>query len=341
MRELFKEIFQGLEKDYDQVLVTIVSSDGSAPRKTGSQMLVGSSGRIFGTIGGGAVELRSVEMARQLIREKRSDLHAFRLHTNTVEDIGMICGGNVTALFQFIPAGNPLWLELTEKALALFSSQKSGWFIQYLNGSAPALLDGAGNLLAGSAPGSPVPQDNSSVLTESAFLMQIPVSRRVVIFGGGHISAALVPLLTTVGFRCWVFDCRAEYTTPDRFPLAEKLITGDFEHLSDYLEMTDEDYAVIMTNGHRFDMEVQNQILRGPFAYVGVIGSRRKTAAVNAKLLERGIPESVIAKVHTPIGIPIKAETPEEIAVSIAGELILIRAERREAGESSAHSCPM
>mgnify|MGYP003296811736 CR=1 FL=1 len=86
-----------------------------------------------------------------------------------------------------------------------------------------------------------------------------------------------------------------------------------------------------MTNGHSFDLEVQDQVLRGDFAYVGVIGSRKKTAAVNQKLRERGVPEEAIARVHTPIGTPIKAVTPEEIAVSITGELIYTRALRREA----------
>jgi len=96
-----------------------------------------------------------------------------------------------------------------------------------------------------------------------------------------------------------------------------------------------------MTNGHSFDLEVQDQVLRGDFAYVGVIGSRKKTAAVNARLRDRGVSEEAISKVHTPIGTPIKAITPEEIAVSITGELIYTRAIRREATEFIVASCPM
>ncbi len=341
MRELFAKILYETEKNNDLVLVTLINSGGSAPRKTGSQMLAGKKGRILGTIGGGAVELRSVEMAQQLLEEKRSDLHPFRLHTNNVEDIGMICGGDVTALFQFIPADDIRWQELCGKALELFSAQKGGWFLQRLDGGTPAILDENGTLLAGETPEDGKPEGSLPVLTGSAFWMPLPVAQRVIIFGGGHISAALVPLLTTVGFRCWVFDNRPEYTTEDRFPQAEKLITGDYEHLSDHIEMTAEDYAVVMTNGHSHDFEVQDQVLRGPFAYVGVIGSKRKTAAVNARLRERGIPEEAIAKIHTPIGTPIKAVTPEEIAVSIAGELILTRAERREAEGVIIHGCPM
>ena len=84
--------------------------------------------------------------------------------------------------------------------------------------------------------------------------------------------------------------------------------------------MTEEDFVVIMTNGHMHDFQVEEQILRGPFAYVGVIGSRTKTASVNRRLREAGIPEESIAQVHTPIGTAIQAVTPAEIAVSIAGQ---------------------
>ena len=93
--------------------------------------------------------------------------------------------------------------------------------------------------------------------------------------------------------------------------------------------MSEEDFVVILTNGHMHDFHVEEQVLRGPFAYVGVIGSRTKTVSVNRRLREAGIPEESIAQIHTPIGTAIQAVTPAEIAVSIAGEMILCRAERR------------
>lgn len=341
MRELFAKILYETEKHHDLVLVTLTENSGSAPRKTGAWMLVGTEGRILGTIGGGAVELRSVEKAMDLLQEKRSDLHPFYLNTNTREDIGMICGGDVTALFQFIGADDPLWQELAVKAIDLLSAQQGGWFIQRLDGGVPALMDRELNLLCGEAPKSAMPEGDMPGVFGNYFRMPLPVAQRVIIFGGGHIAAALVPLLTSVGFRCWIYDNRPEYTGEDRFPGAEKLITADYTRISEQVQMTEEDYAVIMTNGHSFDMEVQDQILRGPFAYIGVIGSRSKTAAVNAKLRERGISDEAIARIHTPIGTPIKAVTPEEIAVSIAGELILVRAERRESMGVRIRSCPM
>ncbi|MBQ6504835.1 MAG: XdhC family protein [Flexilinea sp.] len=342
MEELFKHILYEIKNKHDLILVTLIENDGSAPRKTGAQMLVGYKGLIYGTIGGGAVEKRSIEMAQENLKtEKISRIHAFQLHENKQEDIGMICGGNVTAFFQFIDADDQNWQQLCQKALAQFKNHQGGWFVQNLSGSAPALYDKNFALLAGTPPEDPFPEKNLSGTVGHYFWMPLPILDRVLIFGGGHIAAALVPLLKTVGFRSWVFDDRPEFTTSERFPLAEKCITGDFTRIADDLTVTDQDYVVIMTNGHIHDFEAELHVLRGPFAYLGVIGSKKKTASVNARLRENGISDEQIAKVHAPIGTAIKAVTPEEIAVSIAGELILTRAELREKSAGADHNCPM
>ena len=136
-------------------------------------------------------------------------------------------------------------------------------------------------------------------------------------------------------------DCRPEFADPARFPEAEQVLCGDYLRIADYLTLTAEDYVVVMTNGHSHDFEVQKQVLRGPLAYIGVIGSRTKTAAVNQRLRDCGIPEEVLRQVHAPIGTAIKAVTPAEIAVSIAGEMICQRATRREAAGAAGHGCPM
>ena len=176
---------------------------------------------------------------------------------------------------------------------------------------------------------------------ENCFTMPLPVGERAIIFGGGHIARALVPLLYTVGFRPVVFDDRPQFAEVERFPQADQVICGDFTRIGDYLTVGPEDYVVIMTNGHEYDFQAQVQVLRGETAYVGVIGSRKKTAFVNRRLREAGISEEAIAFVHTPVGTAIKAVTPEEIAVSITGEMILVRATRREANGETHHGCPM
>ena len=162
-----------------------------------------------------------------------------------------------------------------------------------------------------------------------------------ILFGAGHCSVALCPLLTTVGFRVTVVDNRPELATRERFPTADAVLCCDLAHINDAVTIGDDDYVVIMTNGHRHDFVVEEQVLRGQYAYIGVIGSRTKTASVNALLRQAGISEEAIAAVHTPIGTAIKAVTPEEIAVSIAGEMICVRATRREDAGIKLHGCPM
>lgn len=342
MDRIFAKLLYEMEKNLDTVLVTIVAEAGSAPRGAGSQMLVGQQGRILGSIGGGAVEAKSEAMCRQVLENKTSLCHLFQLHEHAKEDIGMVCGGNVKVLFQYISGSDEAWLAAARMLLDRVSKRHPGWLVLKTDGSAPSILDENGRELLGEGvPGSHTRSGWLPFRSGEHFCLPLPVGERAFLFGAGHCGQALAPLLNTVGFRVTVFDDRAEYANRDNFPTAEQVIAGDYTRLSDYFSFTAEDYVVIMTSGHSFDLEVQDQVLRGDFAYVGVIGSRKKTATVNEKLRQRGVSEEAIARVHTPIGMSIKAVTPEEIAVSIAGEMIRERALRREATGQIAHGCPM
>ena len=343
MIQIFKKLSEELAAGRGAVLATIVAEEGSAPRGAGAQMLVGAAGQLAGTIGGGAVEKSSETMALSLLRSGRSALHTFRLHRNDGEDIGMVCGGDVTVLFQYIPGSSEIWRDLTARLPDCLNRRRPGWLLLRTDGGAPALLDEQGAVLAGNAPADTAPlMGRTALLADGVFSLPLPVGERAVIFGGGHCALALAPLLRTVGFRVTVMDCRPEFADRSRFPDAEQVICGDYCRLDDYLDLTPEDYAVVMTNGHSHDLQVEEQLLCRPLAYLGVMGSRAKTAAVNEKLRQRGVPEEALGRVHAPIGTAIKAVTPEEIAVSIAGEMIYERALYREAhGSPIVHGCPM
>ena len=148
----------------------------------------------------------------------------------------------------------------------------------------------------------------------------------VYLFGGGHVGQELVPVLEHIGFDVVVFDNRPDYATADKYPKARKLIVGDYLRIADYIEIHKEDYIVIMTHGHAFDRDILYQTLQTDATYIGCIGSRRKIATTKAALMEKGITEENFARVHTPIGIELYADTPEEIAISIAAEMIRHRA---------------
>lgn len=338
MRRILTQLLYQLEKQSACVLVTLTDSQGSAPRKAGAQMLVGAAGRLVGSVGGGAVEGRCIELSRQLLVQRRSDRGSFPLHPREEGDIGMICGGEVSVHFQFIPA-SALWRQLAARAMEQLEAHEAGWLLLAEDGSEPALLSREACLCGSVTPDTATAARGETLRQVDGWIaLPLPVGHRALLFGAGHIAQSLCPLLAAVDFRPVVFDDRPELATAALFPAAEQVICGDYGRISDWLTLTEEDFVVVMTSGHAGDLMVQQQILRGPFAYVGVIGSRRKTAAVNQRLRELGVPQEAIEQVHTPIGLPIQAVTPAELAVSIAAEMIRVRAERR--GDQP-HGCPM
>jgi xanthine dehydrogenase accessory factor len=146
------------------------------------------------------------------------------------------------------------------------------------------------------------------------------------IFGGGHVSAQIIPLAKRVGFKVEVIDDRPEFADPAKFPDAVRVHQLPFEGVLGKIPVDDSSFLVIVTRGHIHDKTVLEQCLRTKARYIGMIGSRRKKAMIYERLLEEGFTKSDLERVHAPIGLDIGAETPEEIAVSIVAELIQIRA---------------
>lgn len=335
MKKIFEYIRQETVAGHDLVLTSIISQEGSSPRGLGAQMLVGAEGRLCGTVGGGAVELQCIRFGQKVLEEKQSCEKFFSLTPKAKENIGMVCGGDVTVWFQYIDSSLSFWGEFSELLLTKMEERIPGWLVLHQEGGLPSFAE------AGAEGEKELPGIGDFGRREGRVFLPIPIGERAVIFGGGHCSQALVPILNTVGFRVTVMDNRSEYASRELFPGAEAVICGDFRKLSEHLVLSESDYVVIMTNGHSFDYEVERQVLQNPPCYVGAIGSQHKKEFVNGKLREAGIAESVIQQVHCPIGTAIRAVTPEEIAISIAGEMILERARMREGEKGGHHGCPM
>lgn len=147
----------------------------------------------------------------------------------------------------------------------------------------------------------------------------------VYIFGGGHVSTELKKLLRYVGFEYVVWDDRQDFANAERFPDAKEVICAPFENVLNRIHITKNDFVVIMTRGHVFDYQVEKQVLKSDAFYIGVIGSKNKNKVIREKLLADGYSEKELERVCVPIGFQIAAETPEEIAISIASEIIMFR----------------
>ena len=335
MKTMFRTIARHLRAGEDLVLVTVVASSGSTPRGAGSRMLISAAGRICGTIGGGAVEYRSEQMAQEVLKNRESREQSFLLSKNDVQDLGMICGGDVQVFFHFLEARDPGVLALADEAERLFAEGHDLWLISELSAGGCMGLFSRERGFAGleTPDGLRDAMRRRPVRIElegrDFYVEQIQSSGRVLVFGCGHVAQALVPVLAGVGFRCVAMDDRPEFAKKELFPAAEDVRLIDFSDIAASVTITPEDYICVMTRGHAFDSVVQAQAMQSPACYIGVIGSRRKIAGVTARLKEEyGFSDADFERVTSPIGLAIRAETPEEIAVSIAAQLIALRAER-------------
>lgn len=340
MKTIFSALCRALSAGQGAVLCSVIASEGSTPRGAGAKMLVAEDGAAVGTVGGGAVEYRCTALARQLCREKRSQLQAYRLSAGDVADIGMICGGSVELFLQYVDPSDNTLLPLAEQILSLLDSGREAWLITAIDEESRwswGLWDKKGPIagwedvsreLAAQALGS-----RPRLIKGDMTLYAEPLSRpgTVYLFGGGHVGRALVPILSMVDFRVVVCDQRPAAASREALPQAAEVYCLPYEDAFAHLPpVTAEDYVVIMTPGHEADFEVLRQALATPARYIGCIGSRRKVAATRNRLLAAGIPASEIDRVWSPIGLPIGGDTPAEIAVSIAAQLIACRSGRLE-----------
>ena len=338
MKEVFAAVLGHMDGGQPCVLVSAVGGEGSAPRKTQSHMLVDAGGRVCGTVGGGAVEGNSIAYAIELLTDRKSAVRMFELYEHAAHDIGMICGGKVNVHFLYVEPQARAIYTAAQAAVAAFDSGKNAWLMIDQNRHSLTVYDGEAQM------GTLVPVELIEKLGSSAgsclvdetryYHEQLVYADRVFIFGGGHVAQALVPVLASVGFRCVIIEDRAEFCQPELFPHAQDvrlIVESSWESL---LPITQEDCICIMTRGHKNDLACQAFALNTQAGYIGVIGSKRKVAAVNAQLSAMGFDDGQIARIVTPIGLDIGAVTPAEITISIAAQMIAHRAKHRKIEKS-------
>lgn len=358
-KDFFIEMYKLLEKEQPVLLATIISQHGSSPRGTGARMTLTAAGHQIGTIGGGRLEAILKERFDELMALKTSTILDFILSDSEAANLEMICGGSISILVDPILPENTELIQLYENVSQTINSQKQGWLISKL----PAKTDGispqkcfissdmeiSGTWLPTFEFGGHIPsiirwQDGELSLTDidlkvpqiievdqkRTFLEPIGQHSSVYIVGAGHIAQKLAPLTTMVGFRTIVLDDRQDFISQERFPSVEEcMLLEDFEQVFQALQVDEHTYIVIVTRGHQFDKSVLGQALETNATYVGMIGSRRKINLTFEALVQDGVSEADLTRVHSPIGLNIGAETPEEIAISIIAELILHRAQSK------------
>ncbi|HEY2934875.1 MAG TPA: XdhC/CoxI family protein [Acidobacteriota bacterium] len=161
--------------------------------------------------------------------------------------------------------------------------------------------------------------------TVEFFIEPILPDPHLVVFGGGHVSSAISRVAKLAGFKVTIVDDRARYASRDRFPEADKLVVCEFQTVREHVPLHSNCYVVIVTRGHAHDQLVLEQIIDAPVRFLGMVGSRRKTKIIFDYLRDKGVSESLMQRVQSPVGLEIGSETPEEIAVSIVAQIIAVR----------------
>lgn len=350
MKKFLQEIAALLAAGESVVVATIFDKAGSAPRTAGAKMIVRRDGSIAGTIGGGRIEADAIRQAGKVMASGRSAIQSFDLTGQDVAGMDMICGGQGEILLDYINARDESNRQIYREAAETLACRDKAWLITALgegqdlarpdrqqclvkrDGSLVGRFVADRSFLTKLTEGPAKIAIHAEVIDGQRFLVEpIRPANTAYIFGAGHVSQKIAPLAETVGFRTMVLDDRAEYANRERFPAPTELVLLESFDRLPALPVDGDSYLVIVTRGHLHDKTVLEWSLRTGAGYIGMIGSRRKRDKVFEALACRGFGEKDFGRVYSPIGTDIGAETPEELAVSIVGELIKVRAERESA----------
>jgi xanthine dehydrogenase accessory factor len=357
MVDIYAELHRALMAGENCVLARIIRQLGSAPRTVGTKLLAKADGTAVGTIGGGVLEHEVLRKAQAVLASGRTALLEVRLTGSDVAASEMLCGGNVDVLLEPVLSDDAGAASVFQELAAMTAQGRRGTLVTVafegqravtrfmitsegrVSGDAAGLSGVAGSDLKRWASARGPGFETAALAAGRALIFIEPLDPQPVLmlFGAGHISTFVATLASMVGFRVWVIDDRADFANAARFPTADQVLVCPVTEAFERLAVTPASYIVIVTRGHIHDRDVLRAALRTRPAYLGMIGSRRKRDLIYASLIAEGVAVDDLRRVHCPIGISIDAETPQEIAVSIAAELIQTRAQalagRRPAAE--------
>lgn len=348
MQQFIGEFCDLLESGEDLVLATIVAQSGSTPRTAGAKMIIRSDGQTFGTVGGGLVEAKVIETARQVFETREGCIKAFDLTSEQVRSkMDLICGGHLEILVEFVaasPDNQSVFKSLQEAVdngeTVILAAElnpgknelRSKRFLIMKDGSCVGAGQIGDRTAAALERQARRTKSTSLVYLDKRQFVVDPWARQrsVFIFGAGHVSQKLAYFSHAVDFHTVVLDDRREFCNRERFATADEVVVLDsFDNAFNGLNIGPTSAVIILTRGHSHDQTVLAQALKTAAGYIGMIGSRRKRDLIYRSLLDEGFSMADLQRVHSPIGLSIDADTPAEIAVSIVAELIKVGARSR------------
>lgn len=308
-------ISDSLEQEIPVMLLYVLESKGSSPGRQGFFMAVNAEEKMTGSIGGGIMEHKFVEMAKEELKNMGYGLRGVRIKQQvhdksaTTNRSGMICSGEQTMLLY------PVKRNDKEEVLRIVSSLQ-----RFQNGTLQ--LSQNGFSFSAVVPG----RDHEFIMRSEddwIYREKTGYKNQLFIIGGGHCALAFSKLMRGMDFYITVFEEREDINTLVQNHYAhEVMIIDDYSALPNLIPSGANQYAVVMTQGYRTDDIAIRALLGKHFRYLGVLGSKSKMEKMFAEYSAEGLSSPVLERIHAPVGIPIHSQSPEEIAVSIAAEII-------------------
>lgn len=344
----YAELLALIKKKRPAALATIIEARGSTPQTEGASALFSGEGLMCGTIGGGVVEAEVQRKALSAIKRKKSSLLTFNLAHESSQENGAICGGRLRILLETQPEKNEPAFRALEKSLKRRKpgvlathirkdpSKKSLGICRLWTGPDVLSKDLSGTLFSGFEG-----EIRNAILEKKPLLVHLKPGMlylephfplpQLLIAGAGHIGQAVAHLGKLLDFDVIVIDDRPEYACRERFPSADRIIVSDIGEAVRKFPISSDTYIVIVTRGHARDEEALRACIKRQAGYIGMIGSRRKAVLMQERFLGRGwATPAEFDRIFSPIGISIHSKTVQEIAVSIAAELVSVRSRNQQ-----------
>ncbi len=334
MDPIYRDLLNLLLNGQPLALAVLVETKGSTPQKCGAKAIFLPDGRVLGTLGGGCLEAETRQKALRAIETGEPFTFRAVLDDDFGWDDGLICGGSVQTFVQPNPGSHKIWAALhadtrqRRMLVTLTTGEHTG---------KRALFAGDQLLVADDLPAellSQLAEKSAELLREpepepalhSAYFEPILPKPTLVIFGGGHVGAAVGKLAAWSGFDVVAVDDRPSFANKERFPDATQVIVDDPAKIAKELSIDADTYLCIVTRGHRHDAVILKEVIHSRAAYIGMIGSKRKVRTVMEGFIADGVCTAEdFRRVHSPMGVAIHSLTVEEIAVSVVAEMIATR----------------
>ena len=346
MRNVIQEAVKLIESGEPCVLVSVVRTKGSTPQKPGAKLLVKKDGSGIGTLGGGCVEGDIWFAAQEILRHKLGpEFKHYYLNEDIAARDGLVCGGTMYFFIEpllkdskFIRYGKEILMAYDGGGPVGIATIVRSDYEEHLGRK---LMLRSDETVVGSLGSDTIDKlamesikkivdlgNNTHLITNDnteIFVEGFTTPATLIIMGGGHVGKATYNFASDLGFRTYIVDDRADFSNKNRFPRAEATIVSDFSNGLDEIPINTNTYIVIATRGHQQDDIALESAINTEAIYIGLMGSKRKTILIYKRLLNKGYSSEKLRTIHAPIGLDLGAISPEEIAVSIISEIIMVR----------------